>query len=74
MIRGNGYNDVVISGAGGDIAHFNGVRWIDYLGNGLQNFYGNLYGLAIKDNAVCAVGNEVTGSSTIQVVIIIGKR
>jgi hypothetical protein len=72
LIRGNNWNDIVFCGSNGDIAHFNGVRWQDYLGNILPNFYGQLYGIAIKANIVCAVGTII--NSNAQAIIIMGKR
>ncbi len=68
-IRGQASNDIVISGAGGDIVHFNGYSWSNYVGNGLENFYGNFYGLDIKGNTICAVGDRGQ-----EAVIILGKR
>ncbi len=68
-IRGNGLNDIFICGSYGDVAHFNGLRWTDYLGNGLQTINGNLYGLAVKGNTVCAVGSDGYNA-----IIVLGKR
>ena len=73
LVRGNDINDIVFCGSYGDIAHYNGIRWTDYLGNGLQNFYGELTSISIKGNSVCAVGYG-TFSSNIQAVIILGRR
>ncbi len=73
-IRGNDLNDIFFCGSFGDIAHFNGIRWKDYLGNELQPFgAGNLNAISVKGNTVCAVGYIVGGNGT-QAVIILGKR
>lgn len=71
-ISGNGLNDIFISGSAGDIAHFNGITWEDYLDKKISSFYGNLYGIMAKDDIVCAVGSgHINGH---QAVIIFGKR
>jgi hypothetical protein len=72
-IRGNDLNDIFFCGSFGDLAHFNGVRWIDYLGNDLQMINGNLYSIAVKGNTVCAVGWSGSGTSG-KAVITLGIR
>lgn len=71
-IRGNGLNDIIMAGAYGEIAHYNGITWRSYLGNETPEFYGNLVSIDIKGNTVCAVGSGV-GDGNIGV-ITIGKR
>ncbi len=71
-IRGNDVNDIFFCGSYGDLAHYNGVHWYDYLGKELQTFNGNLYGFSVKGNTVCAVG-AVAGNK-VQAVIILGRR
>lgn len=68
-IRGQANNDIVICGGGGDIAHFNGIEWRDYLNNPLEEFYGNLNSIDIKGNTVCAVGTD-----GFYAIIILGTR
>ena len=72
-IRGEGLNDIAICGASCDLAHFNGVRWKDYLGEGVSEVDGNLYGLAMKGNTICAVGSAVTAGG-VSALIVLGKR
>lgn len=72
-IRGNDVNDIIFCGSYGDIAHYNGVRWQDYLGNELQSFYGELQRVSIRHNTVCAVGYGTINSSE-HAVIVLGKR
>ncbi len=68
-IRGIDYNDIILCGSNGDIAHFNGYSWKDYLNNPLPEFYGQLYSVDIKGNTICAVGSYGQ-----QAIIILGKR
>ncbi len=69
QIRGNDANDIFICGSFGDMTHFNGVTWKDYLGTDLQSFNGNFYSLAMKGNTVCAVGGIDNKG-----IILLGKR
>jgi len=69
-IRGNGLNDIVVCGGLGYVGHFNGIGWINYLGNGLEEISGNYYSSAIKGNKVCAVGATANGKA----VAVIGTR
>lgn len=55
-IRGTGRNDIIVAGAYGFMAHFNGWTWKYYLDEELQSFYGNYQAVAFKGNVVCAVG------------------
>jgi hypothetical protein len=67
-VRGNNTNDVIGVGAFGDVVHFNGKDWkTDYQESLLT--YGAYYGVAVKGNAVIAVGTEQS-----KAVITIGKR
>jgi hypothetical protein len=67
-IRGTALNDVVAAGAFGEIVHFNGVTWQNYLTETQLN-PGAFYGLDIKNNIIVAVGEY--GS---QAVVAIGIR
>ncbi len=71
-IRGSGNNDIVVSGAGGELVHFNGSTWRSYRGNSLPAFYGNYYSAAIKENIICAVGEAVLDKS--KAIIVLGFR
>jgi hypothetical protein len=55
-IRGNRLNDIVVCGGLGYVGHFNGISWMNYLGNGLGEISGNYYLVSIKGNKICAVG------------------
>ncbi|HEX2960154.1 MAG TPA: hypothetical protein VHO43_00085, partial [Ignavibacteriales bacterium] len=68
-IAGNGSNDFAVAGGYGDICHFNGRTWKSYLGREVEAFYGNLYGMDMKGNTICAVGG--TGREPI---ILLGQR
>jgi hypothetical protein len=56
-IRGNGLNDVFISGAFGEFLHFNGVTWKSYI-NETGWFSGSYGGIAVRNNLVITVGYE----------------
>jgi hypothetical protein len=57
-VKGNDLNDMVLAGSFGDICHFNGRTWKSYLGSEVEAFYGNLYGMDMKGNTICAVGGD----------------
>jgi hypothetical protein len=71
-MRGNGLNDMVMGGSGGEIVHYNGKSWRSYLGNEVQEFYGNLVSIDMKGNIICAVGGGVDSGNI--GVIMLGKR
>lgn len=53
-IRGAGRNDVVTAGAFGEIAHFNGVTWRNFINQtGISGIY---YSVSIKGDLIIAVG------------------
>ena len=68
-VKGNDLNDIFLAGSFGDILHFNGKSWKAYLGNGVEYSNGNLYGMDIKGNTMCAVGT--TGPVS---VVVLGQR
>ena len=55
-IRGEGYNDIVVSGSNGTLSHFNGIRWTNYINNPLPYITGRLVSANIKGNIIVAVG------------------
>jgi len=66
-VRGNGLHDIFISGAFGEILHFNGVSWKSFIDEtGFDGAYGEI---AVKNNVVVAVGGEGQLAK-----ILIGKR
>ncbi|MCU7495232.1 MAG: hypothetical protein HF314_09525 [Ignavibacteria bacterium] len=68
-ISGNASNDFAIAGGFGEICHFNGKTWKNYMGSEVAMFYGNFYGMDMKGNTICAVGS--TGSEAI---LYLGQR
>ena len=49
-------NDVIVVGAFGEVLHYNGATWKDFLlQTGINGAYG---GLAVKGNTVIAVGQK----------------
>jgi hypothetical protein len=67
---GNSLNDIVVCGGNGYVGHYNGMNWINYLDNGLQEISGNFYSIDIKGNKVCVVGGKTDGKA----VVLIGTR
>jgi len=67
-IRGTGSNDIFIVGHQGEIVHYNGNSWRNYISQtGLG--YGFYLSVAFKDDLVVAVGQNYN-----QAVITVGKR
>ena len=67
-IRGNAINDVIIAGAFGDMLHYNGSTWKDYVGQtSFPN--GSFTSVAMKGNLVIAVGGDGP-----KAVITVGRR
>lgn len=69
-VRGNKLNDIVVCGGLGFVGHFNGIEWINYLENGLNEMFGNFYKVSMKEDIVCTVGVQADGYA----VALIGKR
>jgi hypothetical protein len=68
-IRGSGINDIVAAGVDGSLFHYNGSTWSDFSETGLSLFNGIYFGVSIKSNVICAVG-EIGNRA----VLSIGKR
>jgi hypothetical protein len=67
-VRGNGMNDIVATGANGDLMHFNGKTWRNFRDQtGLS--YGEYYSIAIKGDVAMAVGEDLGRG-----VVAVGKR
>lgn len=67
-IRGNGLNDIIVSGAYGELLHNNGSTWKSFRDQtSLSN--GTYYRVAIKGNIVVAVGQDQN-----QGIILLGHR
>ena len=57
-IRGNGLNDIIVTGAYGEVIHFNGLSW-ESLKNEVTTLINGAYpNVALKINLVVAVGND----------------
>jgi len=65
-IRGNDWNDVIVTGDFGLISHFNGLNWQHYE---IELPWSNLYSVSVKGNIVVTVGQDGDYA-----VIAIGKR
>ncbi len=55
-IRGSGLNDIVMCGSSGALWHFSGRTWKAYRNSGAPAFFGHYYRIALKGNALVAVG------------------
>jgi hypothetical protein len=56
-IRGTNINNIFVSGAFGELLHFNGISWKSYI-NDLGSFSGSYGGIAVMNNTVVTVGFE----------------
>jgi hypothetical protein len=56
-IDGTGYNDIIVCGAFGEIIHYNGFSWKNYLVNTLLT-NGSYYAVKKKGNKVIVVGES----------------
>ena len=57
MIRGSAINNIFVTGAFGELVHFNGISWRSYTSQtGLSN--GQFYSIAVQGNLVFAVGEN----------------
>ena len=68
-IQGNKRNDIFVAGDLGLVAHWNGTTWRVY-----PRMPGVYYGLAVKDDLVVAVGQEIRGFVGGPASIVIGRR
>ena len=66
-IRGNALNNIVLTGGGGEILHYNGYSFKSYLNQTQIN--GNYYSVDLKNNMIIFVGNDSPAA-----VIAIGTR
>ena len=55
-IRGNGFNDIIVAGAFGEIIHFNGLQWKSLKQAATELSHGEYYRVAVKGNMVAAAG------------------
>jgi hypothetical protein len=67
-IRGNGFNDIVMTGAFGLLLHFNGLSWKNFQNiTYIEGAYGEV---AVKGNLICCTGGLNNG----QAIILMGRR
>jgi hypothetical protein len=66
-VRGNGLNDIIIGGSSGELLHFNGVSWKNYIDE-ITITNGGISGITIKERTVVSVG--FNGN---RAVVIVGK-
>ena len=67
-VRGNDVNDIIIGGSSGEMVHFNGLNWKNFI-NEITLTNGGLLGISIKENKIATVGYD--GG---RAVIIVGSR
>jgi hypothetical protein len=67
-IDGQSYNDIIISGASGEVVHFNGYSWKNYRQE-IGLMFGLLEECKISKNVVVAVGYD-----GVNAIIVVGKR
>jgi len=67
-IRGNRLNDVFVSGAFGELLHFNGVSWHSYYN--VTNIEGSYGRVALYGNLICGTGGLNNGKA----IILLGRR
>ena len=70
-LRGSAANNIFIAGDGAMIKHYNGVSWKNF--PGLWHIDNRLYGLAVADDFVIAVGTRYSGPVR-DVLIVTGRR
>ena len=68
-IRGNALNDILVTGAFGEVLHFNGIRWKSLKNSETTLNNGSYFRVAVKGDIVAAAGYD--GS---QAVILIGHH
>jgi len=73
-IKGQGYNDIFITGAFGLLVHYNGYTWKTYNGSELPFFQGSFSRVDFKSNVVVATGSIQYSIVDIKGIVTIGKR
>ena len=66
-IRGNALNDILVTGAFGEVLHFNGIRWKSLKNSEITLNNGSYFRVTVKGNTVTAVGYDGN-----QAVVLIG--
>lgn len=70
-IRGSNKNNIAIVGDEAMVWHYNGAAWHKF--KELQYFDDRLYGLAVADNLIIAVGKRYSGLTS-SALILVGRR
>ena len=71
-IKGSNKNNIIATGDAAMIWHFNGATWYKY--SELYNLEDRLYGLAVTDNVIVAVGKRYSAGTLGGGLIIVGRR
>jgi len=71
-IKGSNKNNIIAAGDAAMIWHFNGATWYKY--SELYNLDDRLYGLAVTDNIIVAVGKRYSTGTLGGGLLIIGRR
>jgi hypothetical protein len=71
-IKGSNKNNIAVAGDAAMIWHYNGSTWYKY--NELHNEEDRLYGLAVTDNLIVAVGKRYSAGTLGGGLLIIGRR
>ncbi|MBP9581683.1 MAG: glucosyl transferase [Ignavibacterium sp.] len=71
-IKGSNKNNIIAAGDAAMIWHFNGATW--YKHSELYNFDDRLYGLAVTDNIIVAVGKRYSPGTLGGGLLILGRR
>jgi hypothetical protein len=71
-IKGSSKNNIAIAGDAAMIWHFNGAAWYKY--SELYDLDDRLYGLAVTDNVVVAVGKRYSPGTLGGALVLIGRR
>lgn len=71
-IKGSSKNNIAIAGDAAMIWHFNGATWYKY--SELYNLDDRLYGLAVTDNVIVAVGKRYSPGTLGGALLLIGRR
>ena len=57
-IRGNKLNDIIVTGAYGEVLHFNGLSWKSLRNSSTELSYGSYFKISIKGKMACMVGYD----------------
>jgi hypothetical protein len=71
-IKGSSKNNIAVAGDAAMIWHFNGATWYKY--SELYDLDDRLYGLAVTDNVVIAVGKRYSPGTLGGALLLIGRR